>query len=122
LPIYPNPPTTTFTTVTVTETFTDDDGNPASGEVILSLTGSMHNTSTGYTSGQIYRKVYLDDTGSISVPLFATDDITTTPVGRKYHVTVRLVGAPSYSGYILVPSAAPGATATLDMLWDPPLV
>jgi hypothetical protein len=77
----------------------------------------MRNTSTGFTCPQVIEAPYLDETGAISVDLFANDDTGTVPTGRQYFVTVDIIGAPSYSGYIVVPHAAPGATATLESLW-----
>jgi hypothetical protein len=109
-----------FTTVTVTETFEPPgDSDVAAGEVRFHLTGPMHNTASGKTSGQVTRVARLDSTGSISEVLYANDDSTTTPTGREYYVEVRLVGSPSYSGYIVVPHAVSGGTAALDTLWTP---
>jgi hypothetical protein len=112
MPIFPLPPSTTFTEVTVTEQW-DTAGIPSAGSVTFTATAPMVND--GKTSQRTV-KAYVDANGSISVMLDANDDTGTTPVGTAYYVTVEIVGAPTYSGYLVVPHAS-APTVGLDGLW-----
>ena len=60
--------------------------------------------------------VTLNGTGSISVPLYANDDATTTPTGTGYTVIERVTSGSNREYTITVPSAAPGGTASLSSL------
>lgn len=83
-----------FTTVTVTAKFSDDQGNPRTGRVTFTASGDLQDTSTGEIRTPTPIPANLDATGSISVELTATDDSTTTPTDVVYTVVEEVTGVP----------------------------
>lgn len=80
-----------FTTVTVTGTFLEDDNvTPARGVVHFRLSTTLTDSSTNATRAPAWIKAPLDANGRISVDLVATNDPSTTPTGATYFVDERV--------------------------------
>ena len=79
-----------YATTTLTGTYQLFDGSPASGVVEIIPSERVVKDTTGdvILSGRV--KVTLDDTGSFSVDLPATDDVTLNPTGFGYTVAAKL--------------------------------
>jgi len=79
-----------FTLITVSGTYLLPTGAPASGSVSFTLTAPMRDASTDVTITPQEQVVALDNSGSISINLYANDDATTQPDGVTYEVNERL--------------------------------
>lgn len=77
-----------FTQVTVTGTYLQVDGTPASGSVTFTLTASITDGTT-IVSGSP-RKIELDASGSFTVQMPANDDSTTSPQNTLYQVAEQI--------------------------------
>lgn len=93
-----------FTMRTVTHTFTNADGTPASGSVTFSLTKRMTNGSTTYVPATITANP--DSGGNISVSLIANNDSGTFPADSQWMVTFRILGSDLEEFPITVPSGS----------------
>lgn len=82
-----------FTSITVTGTFLDQAGDPASGTVSFQLSTSLKDTSANRIVAPVLVTETLDANGAFSTTLVATDDDTTEPTGATYIVTERINGA-----------------------------
>jgi peptidoglycan/xylan/chitin deacetylase (PgdA/CDA1 family) len=96
-----------LSTVTVTGTYKHPDGTPYSGRIVFkpepgTLTSAAHDTLIVGDA-----EVALDNNGSFSIALLATDDPDVTPVGWTYRVTERWYDAPGRSYPLSLPAAAP---------------
>ncbi|MFF7198342.1 hypothetical protein ACFZAM_32120 [Streptomyces sp. NPDC008079] len=94
----------TFTPVRITRTYTSG-GRPSTGWVQFRLISPMIN------NGQIAdcqpQRVDLDDTGSVSIGVYATNDPGTLPVdGTAYEITEVINGLQPLVSYIVVPYTA----------------
>jgi hypothetical protein len=83
------------TVVTVTGTYTNEDGLPVSGSLtfipsVATLRDPAHDTIIKLRQ----TRIDLDVTGSFSLSLIATDDPDVIPVGWHYDVTERIEGHP----------------------------
>lgn len=78
-----------FTGVTVTATYTELDGSPATGTVTFAaqVTGALLDSAADIIVLPDDLTITLDATGSLSVVLLATDDPAVTPQGFTYRVT-----------------------------------
>ncbi len=98
-----------FTLVTISATYHNEDGSPASGSVHFSLTAPLAN------GGEIREPTTvvatLDGGGRISLLLPATDDPGTLPGGVTYLVQEQISAAPMRLWYVAVPRAS----STLDL-------
>ncbi|MFJ4356902.1 polysaccharide deacetylase family protein [Streptomyces massasporeus] len=93
--------------VTVTGTYKHPDGTPYSGRIVFqpepgTLTSAAHDTLIVGDA-----EVVLDNNGSFTVSLLATDDPDVTPVGWTYRVTERWYDAPGRSYPLSLPAATP---------------
>lgn len=79
-----------FTLISVTGQYLLPTGSPASGSVSFTLTAPMRDASTNITVTPQEQVVALDNSGSISINLYANDDDTTQPDGVTYEVNERL--------------------------------
>ena len=79
-----------FTLITVSGTYLLPTGAPASGSVSFTLTAPMRDASTDVTITPQEQVVALNNSGSISINLYANDDATTQPDGVTYEVNERL--------------------------------
>jgi hypothetical protein len=100
-----------LSTVTVTGTYKHPDGTPYSGRIVFqpepgTLTSAAHDTLIVGDA-----EVVLDNNGTFTVSLLATDDPDVTPVGWTYRVTERWYDAPGRS----YPLSLPAATPTVDL-------
>lgn len=104
-----------ITAITVTGKFVDASGNPLAGYVIFkpSITAADATDNTIVPMTPV--KVTLDGTGSFSVDLAATDDVTWTDPGWTYNVKVHIDvnGWTDYSFNMEVPAASSGGTLDL---------
>ncbi|HEX5347847.1 MAG TPA: hypothetical protein VFW64_12235 [Pseudonocardiaceae bacterium] len=96
-----------FTVRTVTQTFANADGTPASGKVTFDLSGRMTNGGTTILPNEVTAP--LDGSGAMTVTLAANDDTGTLPAGVQWRVTVRILGAEEESYFVTVPSAGSGS-------------
>lgn len=99
-----------FTQRTVTHTFTNADGSPASGTVTFALTGRMTNGSTTIVPAAEVTGT-LNATGNLSVTVTANNDTGTVPTDAGWMVTLRIAGAKQEEFLITVPSG----TGTVDL-------
>lgn len=117
-------------TVTLTGTYQLPDGTPAAGtiEVIPSVRQIVDADGNVILSGRV--KVKLDETGSFSVDLPATDDATLNPTGFGYTVAAKLHHAHLPAVSFQLPAAVPTvdiadvttvdpATFTPDVIYAP---
>lgn len=79
-----------FTLIQVSGTYLLPTGQPATGSVSFTLTAPMRDASTDVTIAPTEQVVALDNSGSISINLYANDDPTTQPDGVTYEVNERL--------------------------------
>lgn len=79
-----------FTLISVTGQYLLPTGQPASGSVSFTLTAPMRDASTNVTITPQEQVVALNNSGSISINLYANDDPTTQPDGVTYEVNERL--------------------------------
>lgn len=93
-----------FTTQTITHTFTNCDGTPASGSVTFRLTKRM--TNSGSTIGPGTVTGTLNGTGQLSVSLFANDDTATFPADAQWMVNIRILGWDAEQYAVTVPHSA----------------
>lgn len=103
-----------FTVVTVTASYQNEDGTPAAGTVQFQLTEPISNGGT--ISYHTPLTVTLNASGQLSVPLVANDDTDTTPQGSQYVVIERVTSASNREYTVSVPHAAPGGTVDLAAL------
>ena len=98
-------------TVTLTGTYQLPDGTPAKGvvEIIPSERLIVDDVGNVILSGRV--KVSLDETGSFSVVLPATDDVTLNPTGFGYTVVAKL----NHTHLPAVSFSLPAAVATVDV-------
>jgi hypothetical protein len=104
------------TPVTVTHTFLNPDGTPASGIVAFRLSGRMTNGTTSYAS-TVPIHATLDANGQLSQSVPANNDPATVPTGTNYTVTL-FVNGESGDTYadVVVPYDAAGGTVDLGSL------
>jgi hypothetical protein len=100
-----------ITPITVTGTYLNGDGTPATGRVTFTPTTTVTDPSGPAIFPTLAVTAVLDATGHFSVILGATDDATTQPAGWLYQVieTINKVTRPSY----LI--ALPHTTTLVDM-------
>lgn len=77
-----------FTQVTVYGTYLQPNSIPATGSVTFTLTAAMTDGTTIIAAAP--QQVNLDAHGQFSVPLYATDDPTTSPTNVLYHITEQI--------------------------------
>ena len=105
------------TQITVTHTFKNPDGSPASGVIAFKLSQRISNGGVTYAE-QVPIHATLNATGRLSQAMPANNDPTTTPIGSNYIVTFFLnsAGLSGDSVAIIVPYNAQGGTVTLGTL------
>lgn len=103
-----------FTVITVTRTYQNEDGTAAAGTVQFQLNQPIANG--GVTRYHTPLTVTLNASGALSVPLVANDDTGTTPQGSFYIVIERVTSASNREYTVVVPSDAPGGTVDLGTL------
>lgn len=103
-----------FQVITVTATYLEPDNvTPASGEVTFIATATMRDTLTNTSIAPTEITAVLDENGSISVELAATDGEYTTPKGVTYEVTERIDDSNENKFFITVSTTAPGGVLDL---------
>jgi hypothetical protein len=106
------------TPITLTATFLDADGQPASGHVTFRLSAPLQDTAGNVIVAPTTVRADLDADGHMEVALFATADEATIPQGLTYRVTEQIAGA-SIRRYDIVVAAEP---ATVDLADLAPVV
>ncbi len=91
-----------FSARTITHSFVNADGTPASGSVEFTLSERMTNGSTTMVPASITTN--LDNSGNLSQSITCTDDEDTTPSDAKWRVDFRILGADPETFVIVVPS------------------
>lgn len=103
-----------FTTITVTATYLESDGEtPASGTVTFLATGVMRDTSTNVSIAPTEITATLDADGEISVALTANNDTYTVPTGVTYEVTERIDGTAENKYFVSIGKDSPGGTVDI---------
>lgn len=101
-----------FTTIHLQATYLNN-ATPCVGQVTVVASAAMQDTSNNNVEPPISVTVGLDNTGSISIPVIATDDSTTQPTGVTYLITEQIRGSAQRSYSIAVPHASPGGNLNL---------
>jgi len=96
------PLTSNLSTVTVSGTFVDIQGNAIAGQVTFTPRATLTDTVANQIIVPKTVTVTLDSNGSFSTVLPATDDTDLTPYNFTYYVTESFVGGRSYD--ITVPA------------------
>jgi len=91
-----------FSAATITHTFENADGTPASGSVTFTLTGRMTNGTTTMVPASVTAN--LNASGQMSQVLTSNVDPGTTPQDTQWRVDLRIQGAKEESFFIVVPS------------------
>ncbi len=99
------------TPIIVTGEFLEPDGSPSAGSLTSSLTLPFSNGGVSYGGT---RFTYFDASGRLAQALVANDDAGSAPSDSQWYCEVRVVGAPTISGYISVPSVPPGSRSVTD--------
>ena len=101
-----------FTSASVTHTFTNADGTPASGVVEFTLSARMANSGTSIAPNSVTYS--LSSSGALSATLTSNVDSATVPQTTNWKVDMRILGAPEETDFICVPSG--GGTYDLGAL------
>lgn len=101
-----------FSTATVTHSFQNADGTPASGSITFALTKRMTNGTTTIIPAEITAN--LNAQGQLSQALTANNDAGTVPADAEWAVTFRILGASMEEFFIVVPTG--GGTVDLGSL------
>lgn len=101
-----------FSVATITHTFENADGTPASGSIEFTLTTRM--TQPGVTILPASITANLSATGELSQALTSNQDPGTIPGDALWRIDLRLLGAPAEQFFISVPSG--GGTIDLATL------
>lgn len=91
-----------FTSATITHSFLNADGTPASGSITFRLTSRMTNGSTTIVPAEITAN--LDASGNLSQSLTSNVDAATVPQSTEWQVDFRILGASSETFSITVPA------------------
>jgi hypothetical protein len=102
-----------FTTITVTGTYQDANGDPVPGFVTFMLSSQLQDAVTEEIVSRTRIKRYLDSAGSFSVDLVATNDPDTEPLGATYKVSEYIRGRLERVYNIELPYDTPGGTLDL---------
>lgn len=96
-----------ITSRTITHTFTNADGSPASGSVDFKLTKRMTNGTQTYGPGTITAQ--LNNSGVLTQSLLANNDIATFPADSQWLVILRILGWDIEEFAITVPATGSGS-------------
>jgi hypothetical protein len=91
-----------FTQSTITHTFTNADGTPASGSIEFTLTKMMTNGVNSIVPASITAN--LDASGDLSQALTSNGDTGTSPTDAQWRVDIRILGAQNVTEFIVVPT------------------
>ena len=89
-----------FTPIEVTGTYTLPDGSAATGTITFQATAEMRDPATNIIILPHEVSVILDEFGSFSTMLYATNDVGVVPTGVTYEVNERLNGT-AWSKYFI---------------------
>jgi len=102
-----------FTSITVTGTYEDTNGDPAEGRVTFKLTSAMRQPAQNLTIVPTDVIATLDGDGEFSIALTANNDSGTVPSGVGYEVTERIKGAALNKYFISIDENAVNGTVDL---------
>lgn len=110
-----------FTTRTITHTFENADGTPASGSITFTLLGRMTNGSTTIVPAEITAS--LDGSGNLSQSLTSNQDSGTLPQDVQWRVDFRITatGSPVTETFTIVVPPGPGSTDLGSLLPQQPI-
>lgn len=101
-----------FSQATVTHTFENADGTPASGSIEFTLTKRMTNGTLTIVPASITAN--LNGSGALSQALTSNVDAATIPQDASWRVDFRILGAQQETFWIVVPTG--GGTVDLGSL------
>lgn len=101
-----------FSSATITHTFMNADGTPASGSITFVLSGRMTNGTTTIVPAEVTAN--LNGTGQLSQALTSNVDAGTSPQTTSWTMTMRILGASQEVFSIVVPTG--GGTVDLGSL------
>ena len=101
-----------LTQITLVGTY-QANGEPCQGFVTARASADINDTSAGITQVAELLQCPLDENGAISIPVWATDDPTTEPVGVTYLITETINGDEREPYSIAVPRSSPNGTINL---------
>ena len=102
-----------FSQATITHTFTNPDGTPASGAVVFTLTKRMTNGTTSIVPG-VTVSAALNSSGALSQLVYANNDAGTIPTDAQWRVDIRVNNVEDGGYFITVPTG--GGTVDLGSL------
>jgi hypothetical protein len=110
-----------FTQTTVTHTFENADGTPASGSLTFTLLARMTNGSTTIVPAEI--PANLDGSGHLSQSLTSNQDPTTLPQNVQWRVDFRItaVGSPVTEAFYITVPPGPGTVDLGSLLPQQPI-
>ena len=97
-----------FTPIEVTGTYTLPDGSAATGTITFQATAEMRDPATNIIILPHEVSVILDEFGSFSTMLYATNDVGVVPTGVTYEVNERLNGTAWSKYFISIDKESPG--------------
>ena len=101
-----------FTSASVTHTFENADGTPASGTIEFSLTKRIANSGTSIAPNSF--SYSLNSSGQLNAVLTSNLDAATVPQDSQWRVDFRVLGTSLETDFIIVPSG--GGTFDLGAL------
>lgn len=107
-----------FSQATITHTFENADGTPASGSIEFSLTKRMSQVGQTIVPGSITAN--LNAQGQLAQNLTANTDAATIPQDAQWRADFRILGAEEESFWIVVPSGG-GTVDLFSLLPQAPL-
>ena len=108
-----------FSTCTITHSFSNPDGTPASGTLTFQLSKRMTNGTSTIVPGEL--TATLDSNGLLSQPLTANNDPGTVPGDAEWLVTFRILGASSDGPYGITVPAGGGSVDLGSLLPQQPI-
>jgi hypothetical protein len=91
-----------FSAASVTHSFENADGTPASGVIEFSLTARIANNGISIAPNSV--TYALDSSGNLNALLTSNVDAATVPQTTQWRVDFRILGAPLETDFIIVPS------------------
>lgn len=102
-----------FTQATITHTFLNPDGTPASGQIVFTLTKRMTNGTQSIVPG-VTVTAALNASGQLSQTLYANDDTGTIPADSQWRAQIYVNNADDGPYFLTVPTG--GGTVDLGTL------
>lgn len=97
-----SPNSMAFTSCSLTHSFTNPDGTPASGTVELTLSKRMTNGTNTIVPGSV--TATLNGSGDVAVSVASNKDPATLPTDAQWRCDLRIAGAEPQSYWLTVPA------------------